>query len=174
MDWFDQIGKIMIIYKTTNLINGKIYVGRDSKNNADYFGSGTLYLRAEKKYGKENFKKTVIDLSENFDELCQKEIFWINFFNSRNPDIGYNVAEGGRLGHKGCKHSPEACLKMSIIRKNAKASASTRQKLRNARIKLYKNNDVRPIGMTGKAHSEASKQKIRAAVQASWETRRNG
>jgi hypothetical protein len=41
----------MIIYKTTCLINGKIYVGQDSKNNPDYLGSGIYLNRAIKKHG---------------------------------------------------------------------------------------------------------------------------
>lgn len=47
----------MIIYKTTNLINGKIYIGFDSHNNPEYFGSGKLIKMALKKYGTSNFKK---------------------------------------------------------------------------------------------------------------------
>jgi hypothetical protein len=69
----------MIIYKTTNLISGKIYIGRDCDNDSNYYGSGKYYQRAEKKYGKENFRKTTIDSSDNFEELCLKEIFWIDF-----------------------------------------------------------------------------------------------
>ena len=49
----------MIIYKTTNLITGKIYVGQDSKNNPNYLGSGTYFLLSVKKYGKQNFIKKI-------------------------------------------------------------------------------------------------------------------
>jgi len=47
----------MIIYKTTNIINGKIYVGKDESNNPAYLGSGYALKPAIKKYGKENFRK---------------------------------------------------------------------------------------------------------------------
>ena len=50
----------MVIYKTTNLINGKIYIGQDSKNNPKYLGSGVIFLKAIKKYGKENFVKETL------------------------------------------------------------------------------------------------------------------
>ena len=50
----------MQIYKITNLINGKIYIGQDSNDRLDYFGSGLLIKRAIKKYGKENFNKQII------------------------------------------------------------------------------------------------------------------
>ena len=85
----------MIIYKTTNLIKNKIYIGYDTKNNPEYLGSGILINRAIKKYGRENFKKDVIDFAATNEELCLKEIFWINFYNSQDPEIGYNIASGG-------------------------------------------------------------------------------
>ena len=85
----------MIIYKTTNLINGKIYIGKDSKNNPNYFGSGVIIISALKKYGKENFKKEVLEECTNYDELNEKEKYWIKHFNSTDSNIGYNIREGG-------------------------------------------------------------------------------
>ena len=48
------MGNVMVIYKTTNLVNGKSYVGMDSKNDPNYLGSGKLLKRAVKKYGRES------------------------------------------------------------------------------------------------------------------------
>ena len=59
----------MIIYKTTNLINSKIYVGQDSKNNYNYLGSGIIIKKAIKKYGKENFKKEIIEYCNDKQKL---------------------------------------------------------------------------------------------------------
>jgi hypothetical protein len=50
----------VIIYKTTNLINNKIYIGKSNTNNSDYLGSGKRLKLAIKKYGKENFKKEML------------------------------------------------------------------------------------------------------------------
>jgi len=50
-----------IIYKTTNTINGKIYVGKHNKDNDDYLGSGKLLKRAMKKYGKEYFCLEILE-----------------------------------------------------------------------------------------------------------------
>ena len=55
----------MIIYKTTNLINNKIYIGQDSRNNPYYYGSGTIITLAIKKYGKNNFKKEILETCNN-------------------------------------------------------------------------------------------------------------
>ncbi len=46
----------MIIYKTTNLVNQKFYVGKDTHNNPNYYGSGKRLKLAIQKYGIENFK----------------------------------------------------------------------------------------------------------------------
>ena len=51
-------GNAMIIYKTVNVLNGKFYIGQDSKNNPEYIGSGTLLKRAIEKYVKEKNTKT--------------------------------------------------------------------------------------------------------------------
>jgi len=88
----------MIIYKTTNLINNKIYIGKDSINNPKYLGSGIKIKLAIKKYGKDKFKKEIIE--EGLDEkiLNEREIFWINKFNSTDRKIGYNITYGGEGG----------------------------------------------------------------------------
>lgn len=88
----------MIIYKTTNKINGKIYVGKDARNRQTYLGSGIILRRAIAKYGKENFIKEVIDRCQTLDELAEKEIFWIEQLKSNDPKIGYNLTNGGDGG----------------------------------------------------------------------------
>ena len=86
----------MIIYKTTNLINNKIYIGQDTKNNPKYLGSGTLIKRAIKKYGKQNFIKETIIHTNDFKLLQYLEQFWIKTFDSTNRKIGYNLKSGGK------------------------------------------------------------------------------
>lgn len=88
----------MIIYKTTNLINGKIYIGQDSHNNPNYFGSGEILKNAIKKYGKENFTKEILEHCNNKDELNDKEIYWVAYYDSTNKDVGYNICVGGQGG----------------------------------------------------------------------------
>lgn len=85
----------MIVYKTTNLLNGKIYVGKDSKNNPNYLGSGVLLAKALRKHGRQNFIKETLCYCNSIEELNEKEIFYIESLNSRNSKIGYNVAFGG-------------------------------------------------------------------------------
>lgn len=88
----------MNIYKTTNLINNKIYIGKEEKYRKGYLGSGKLIKNAILKYGVENFKKEIIDTAKNRKELREKEKYWISFYKSNNRDIGYNISIGGDGG----------------------------------------------------------------------------
>jgi group I intron endonuclease len=83
-----------IIYKIINLINGKIYVGRDKHDNPKYMGSGTLLHLAFKKYGFENFQKETIEECDD-SLLDEREKYWIRELKSQDPNIGYNIADGG-------------------------------------------------------------------------------
>lgn len=88
----------MIIYKTTNLINNKIYVGKDTNNNDKYLGSGLLLQNAILKYGKQNFTKEILQICNNLIELNDAEIYWIKHYNSTDKNIGYNISLGGNGG----------------------------------------------------------------------------
>lgn len=88
----------MIIYKTINLINGKWYIGRDSNDNPNYLGSGKLLKRAIEKYGKENFKKEIIDTAKNIEDLKKKETNWIQKLNAHNCSCSYNIKSTGYDG----------------------------------------------------------------------------
>lgn len=85
------------IYKTTNLINGKIYIGQHKSKVFDqkYKGSGMIIRLAFDKYGFDNFKTEIIEWCNTFEELNQKEEYYIEYYNSRNEKIGYNIRIGG-------------------------------------------------------------------------------
>lgn len=91
----------MYIYKTTNTINGKIYIGQSKFNpdeNPEYLGSGFLLKRAVECYGKENFKKEIIEECNSQEQLCERERYWIATLKSNNRIVGYNICEGGTWG----------------------------------------------------------------------------
>lgn len=103
----------MIVYKTTNTINGKVYIGQDKNNSPNYLGSGNLIKRAIKKYGKENFLKEILCTCNTIDELNEKERFYINEYSSTNKKIGYNIAVGGTNGVMlNRNHSEKTKMKM--------------------------------------------------------------
>lgn len=91
-----------VVYLTTNLLNGKIYIGQTIFNNTDYLGSGLHLIRAIKFYGKVNFKKKILCICFSKNELDSAEKECIKLFNSIDNEIGYNLNSGG-VGNTGCK-----------------------------------------------------------------------
>ena len=63
----------MVIYLTTNLVNGKKYLGKDTKNLPSYLGSGIFLKQAIEKYGKNNFKKEIIEHCNDENHLKERE-----------------------------------------------------------------------------------------------------
>ena len=101
----------MIIYKITNNVNGKIYVGQTTKTAEQrlrkHWSEANCEFRPENyfhnallKYGIDNFTIEVIDTAETLEELNQKEIYWIDKLDATNKDIGYNLMSGGKSGIK--------------------------------------------------------------------------
>ena len=102
------------IYLTENLINGRKYIGKKASSKfleEEYLGSGKALNVAINKYGKENFKVTMIDTAESIEELNQKEIYYIAINNAQKSEEFYNISAGGLDGgplFKGHKHTKES------------------------------------------------------------------
>ena len=87
------------IYLTTNLINGKRYIGKHfGELNDSYLGSGNLIQKAIAKYGENNFKKDILYISSSAQENNQKEKEFISAFNAVKDDSFYNISPGGDGG----------------------------------------------------------------------------
>lgn len=119
------------VYKHTNLINGKVYIGITSKqpeqrwrNGLGYMGQG-YFWKAIKKYSWDNFKHEVLLTELTQEEACDKEIELISFYKSNNSNFGYNLSSGGEQTHLGCKHNEETKIKMSNNHADFKGSKST-------------------------------------------------
>jgi group I intron endonuclease len=98
------MNKQYVIYKTTNKITGKFYIGKDEYNNPEYLGSGKLINLSIKKYGRENFIKEIIESCINEEEHKKREKFWINELECLSP-MGYNIAKGS-FGGDTYTHNP--------------------------------------------------------------------
>lgn len=93
------------IYKITNKINGKVYIGQTIQSLKERFNrhcsnykdnhSNMSIKQAILKYGKENFTIELIEEIEQ-DKLDEREIYWISIYNSYNK--GYNCTKGGQNG----------------------------------------------------------------------------
>lgn len=89
------------IYKITNQINGKCYIGQSvnitrrwKDHRTRYQTEDNLLYRAIRKYGLENFSFEIIEECSQ-EKLNEREIYWIAFYNSANSDKGYNLTTGG-------------------------------------------------------------------------------
>lgn len=128
----------MIVYKTTNIVNGKIYVGKDVKNNPDYIGSGLILKNATDKYGRKNFIKEVLEVCIAREELNEREKFWIKNLNSTDRNVGYNISPGGYGGNIYINLPDEIKNKIKSAVSNANKS---RPKVFGQENKTYKSVD---------------------------------
>lgn len=131
---------MMIIYKLTNKINNKIYIGQTIKPFKERL-RGHLYdalyrkkpsdsrlSNAIRKYGIDNFNKEIIHIAETLEELNYLEEFYINKYNSRDRNIGYNIKYGG----ENCLHSNETKRKIgNDTKKRFKENKELREKVLN-------------------------------------------
>jgi len=163
----------MYIYKTTNLVNGKIYVGKcenvPEKTNW-YLGSGDLLQKAFKKYGKENFKKEILEICDTKEKLNEREIFWIKKLKLPNFKIGYNITTGGTGGDTISNHpNKDELLKiwsLNTTKNNKNRDSIVYIKSIETRKRNNKNSHTEEskkklsISHTGKKHTEETKKKI--------------
>lgn len=118
----------MIIYKITNKVNGKIYIGQTVQKLIDRWSdhsrpcsgrhkNGSVIAAAIHKYGKENFTVEQIDTAETLEELNIKEITYIKALNTLSPN-GYNLELGGdsKRCHEETKAKISATLKGTPIK----------------------------------------------------------
>lgn len=91
--------KHYLIYQTTNLVNGKIYIGKHETTDIEdnYFGSGNLIRAAIKKYGLENFVKTILFELQNEEEMNLLEKMVVTEEFCKREDV-YNIKVGGEGG----------------------------------------------------------------------------
>jgi len=91
--------KYHFIYKTTNLINGKYYVGMHSTSKLDdgYLGSGTKLRRSIRKYGKDNFKLEILEFFGSREKLVEREEAIVNEYLLQDP-MCMNLKIGGKGG----------------------------------------------------------------------------
>lgn len=154
------VDKKYYIYKTTNLINGKFYIGKSSvKNNSIdywYLGSGVLLKKAIEKYGRDNFKKEIVEWCSSFEESNEREKYWIKTLNALNLKIAYNIATGGDGGNlgievnrkiseslKGRKHTEEFKQHISRLNKGKKLSKEHIEALRKANLGIKRSDEYK-------------------------------
>lgn len=111
-----------LIYKTTNKMNGKYYIGahKTKNKNDEYLGSGVALKQAIKKYGKENFVKEILYECSSEEEMFQLEENLVDFIDENS----YNMRRGGKGGFDHIDNSGDKnCMKNpDVVRKVIKTS----------------------------------------------------
>lgn len=166
------------IYRITNKINGKSYIGQ-SVNIEERFKhhkkyrrkdeDGKLLYRSINKYGIENFSFEIIDICKK-EELDEKEIYYIKKYESFKN--GYNMTKGGEslCGYTFSKKSIQKRVKSvkNYYSKN-KRSAESREKVRKSLIEFYKNN---PDARKKIGESSRGRRLSKEAIEKMKETKR--
>jgi hypothetical protein len=88
----------MYIYKITNKINGKWYIGKHNGKNPNYMGSGKLLKYAVSKYGIDNFYKEILEECISEEQLNRREKEILSETNAPSDPESYNLANGGEGG----------------------------------------------------------------------------
>lgn len=105
------------IYCTTCLINNKKYIGQHKWDkpylDTNYYGSGTIFLKALNKYGKENFVVEIWNWAESRDSLDDLEKFYININNAVEDPNFYNIDCGGKSMKEDFSQTEDVRLRIS-------------------------------------------------------------
>ena len=145
------------IYKITNIINGKIYIGSSTSEKDGFKDRINTHIRLLNrkthynkhlqsswvKYGSENFKFEIVEIIYGKNNILEREQYYIDLYNVINSKIGYNKSPIAN-SQLGFKHSNESKQKMSESAKIYSKEISERMK------KIH----------TGKKMSDETKQKI--------------
>ena len=161
-----------LIYKTTNLVNGKYYVGKHKTKNRDddYLGSGKLLRAAIAKYGRENFIREIILECESEAEMNLAEKVLVV------PDIetNYNLCPGGHGGFGYLNDGSDEHIKRTICagKKSSENIQNVRERGRKGGINSLKNrtgifslsekqrSDIGKNSFLGKKHTDITRQRM--------------
>lgn len=148
------------IYKTTNLINEKYYIGMHKTEdlNDDYLGSGVALKNAIKKYGRENFIKEILFIFETEQEMKDKEMELVNE-DVVNDVFSYNMKIGGIGGWPDTSGKNNPNYGKALWKKG-----KTQEEIDAINAKRASHGEAN--GMFGKTHTDEAKAKIIAANQA--------
>jgi len=167
-----------IVYRITNLLDGKVYVGKHQTEKVDdgYMGSGKYLRRALEKHGKESFAKEILYVFETEEEMNSKEAELVTEEFCAREDT-YNICPGGKGGW-GYVNDPKFSEQMRAVRSSTLSAlyqseefrerradalqkiAAERGRKHSSSLKEKWKRDGHP--WTGKSHSEETKNKISA------------
>lgn len=144
-----------VIYKFKNKINGKVYIGQTTKplrkrviqhmtnSRPNTKCHKTYFHNALNKYGIQNFDLTIVERCCSVEELDEREIYWIAYYNSTNKQYGYNIDSGGSKGKITKRLSTEHKQKLLEANLGKHRSESTKKQLSNTHKTKWKDPEFR-------------------------------
>lgn len=142
-----------VIYLFKNKINGKVYIGQTSvqlrKRVQQHITTSHMWTKSHKspfhkainKYGISNFDLQILEHCKDQQELDNREIYWIAYYNSTNRNYGYNIDSGGKKGKKTKPLSKEHKQKLLMCHLGKKQSDKTKQLISNSHKTKWKDKE---------------------------------
>lgn len=124
------------IYKCTHIVDGKLYIGQKSSSKfmPSYYGRGSKWTKEVLfNYRRDELSKyikiEVLEWCTSYDALNDAEVYWIKYYDTTNPNIGYNIQKGGNANNETYKSnmSMSMCHVMQSEEVRNKISTSLKQ-----------------------------------------------
>jgi len=149
-----------LIYKTTNIVNGKFYIGQHRTDdwNDDYLGSGKLLKRAMSKYGIDNFHREILHICESEKQMNTLEKILI----VPDEELNYNLCLGGMGGqNKGIPRTNEEKSQM----RGKKRTEEQKQRMRKPKSPEHRAKLRHDAWNKGKTLSDTHKENVKKSLQ---------
>jgi len=155
--------QVHFLYKSTNTLNGNYYIGIHSTNKIDdsYIGSGTRFRKEVGKYGKQNFKREILDFFNSREDALAAEYRVVS---EVILDVNcLNLCQGGRVGGLNEEARRLSKEKRDWLRKHDKEWNKKVSTNVSTGLRIHYEN--RPGTFTGRTHKSESIEKIKAAAK---------
>ena len=171
---WNKLKKYHFIYKTTNILNDKFYIGMHSTNNLNdsYLGSGKRLKRSIKKYGIENFKLEILEFFQNREFLVEREKELVNADLLKDTNC-MNLVFGGNGGFISIEGYKKGAKRMNeVLWSNPEWVAKKRMLSKEYAINNPTGFAATRVGggiyWNGKSHSEETKKKMSEAKKGKY------
>lgn len=120
------------IYKCTHIVDGKLYIGQKSSSKfiSSYYGRGSKWIKEVLfNYRRDELSKYIIievlEWCTSYEQLNKAEKYWIKYYDTTNPNIGYNVQKGGNANNEMYKANMSKSIQHVMQSEEVRSKIST-------------------------------------------------